>query len=80
MIETMATQIHDQHTENEVRSQRVKSGADRWDEVWEGVYVLNPLPNNEQQEQVVELVSVLRESIVLTKLGRVFPGVNVSYR
>lgn len=76
----MATLIHDAYTEAEVRAQRAKSGADRWDEVWEGVYVMNPLPNNEHQRLITGLTHVLYEIIELNSLGRVFPGVNVSDR
>lgn len=76
----MATLIHDAYTEAEVRAQRVKSGADRWDEMWDGVYVMNPLPNNEHQEIANSLGAALYDIVSSRKLGRVFPGVNVSDR
>jgi Uma2 family endonuclease len=56
---------------------RQASGADRWDEVWDGVYVMNPLPNNEHQDLVTELVFNFR---LLFGRGAVFPGVNLSDR
>jgi len=59
---------------------RVGSDGDQYDEVWEGVYIVTPLPNCDHQEIVGELDSILREVIVRTKLGRVFPGVNLSDR
>ncbi len=74
----MATLIHDQHTEEQLHAQRVASGADRWDEVWEGVYVMNPLPNNEHQRFVSRLTYVLCDIVENSGMGSVFPGVNVS--
>ena len=76
----MATLIHDQHTEEKLRAQRAESGADRWDEVWEGVYVMNPLPDNEHQQFVSKLTYVLYDVVEVSGLGSVYPGVNVSDR
>jgi Uma2 family endonuclease len=59
--------------------QRQETGADRWDEVWEGVYVMSPGPNEEHQDFVAELVFILK-TVVPRKIGRVYPGINVSDR
>jgi len=58
--------------------ERRESGADRWDEVWDGVYVMNPLPNNVHQELVGDLYEVLKAATSDVPNRRVFPGVNVS--
>ena len=76
----MGTLVLDPHVERKVRAERAASGADRWDEVWEGVYVMSPLPNNEHQEVVGKLTTVLEISLGWTGLGDVRPGVNVSDR
>jgi Uma2 family endonuclease len=74
----MAVLINDPSLEGRFIEQRKLCGSDRWDEVWEGVYIVSPLPNNEHQEIVTELIYVLREIVVHGGLGRVFPGVNLS--
>jgi hypothetical protein len=38
----MATPITDPLTEEQVRAQRAATGADLYDEVWDGVYVVAP--------------------------------------
>jgi len=45
----MATLIKNPELEERLRAERRASGAFRWDEVWEGVYVMAPLPNDEHQ-------------------------------
>jgi Uma2 family endonuclease len=59
-------------------SLRRASGNDRWDEVWDGVYLLMPNPNIEHQEIAAGLTMVLGPVVKWPGLGRVFPGVNVS--
>jgi len=76
----MAIMVLDPDVEEQVLALRVGSDGDQYDEVWEGVYIVTPLPNCDHQEIVGELDSILREVIVRTKLGRVFPGVNLSDR
>ena len=75
----MATVIMDRQFAERLRQERVVAGSDRWDEVWDGTYMMTPLPNNEHQDIVGGFVDVLRES-----LGRgstkVYPGANVSDR
>lgn len=50
---------------------------DRYDEVWEGMLVMSPLPGNQHQIFVCNLSSALLS--VVTR-GKVYPGVNVSDR
>lgn len=75
----MATVIMDRGLAEELRQERIAAGSDRWDEVWEGTYMMAPLPNVEHQELVGVLVCVLRE-IVSRNGGIVLPGTNVSDR
>lgn len=75
----MATVVMDRRFAEELREQRAVAGSDRWDEVWEGTYMMAPLPNIEHQELVGAIVSVLRV-IVPTSRGLVLPGTNVSDR
>jgi Uma2 family endonuclease len=72
--------INDPWTENRLREERQAADVDHYDEVWEGVYMMTPFPNNEHQELVLELTAVLREVVKKGSLGRVFPGANVSDR
>jgi Uma2 family endonuclease len=59
---------------------RRDSGAARYDEVWEGLYVMSPMPNLEHQWLVGRLVSILSNVITDAGLGAVYPGANVSDR
>lgn len=43
----MATMIHDRLLEERLHNERAATGADRYDEIWEGVYMMAPMPNNE---------------------------------
>lgn len=55
-------------------------GGDRYDEVWDGVYVMSPLANDEHQWLVGKFFRVFDEAIGDAGLGEVRPGVNVSDR
>lgn len=46
----MATVVMDHDFAERLRQERAAAGADRWDEVWEGTYMMAPAPNNEHQE------------------------------
>jgi Uma2 family endonuclease len=55
-------------------------GLDRHDEVWDGVYVMAPLADDEHQGLVGQLVAILMILIEWPGLGKVRPGVNISDR
>jgi Uma2 family endonuclease len=57
---------------------RQKRGIDKYDEVWDGVYVMPPLANNPHQKLVGFLTPIYHE--VVPQGGQVFPGANVSDR
>jgi len=80
MNKFMATIIHDKQLEERLRAERVATGADRYDEVWKGTYMLAPMPNNEHQFLVARLTRILDELVTDTDRGMVFPGANVSDR
>ncbi len=62
-----------------IRDRQARS-IDKFDEVWEGVYVVPPLANNVHQGLVTALTYILYVVINLKNCGRVFPGANVSDR
>ena len=76
----MTMLIHEAHLEEQLIAERRATGADRFDEVWEGVYVMAPFPNDEHQELVVGLSSVLQVLLEWGARGAVRAGVYVSDR
>jgi Uma2 family endonuclease len=76
----MAALIQDVDLSRQLIAERRRLGHDRFDEVWEGVYVMNPLPNNEHQELQGHLNSLLQTVVWESQLGRVMPGANISDR
>jgi len=59
---------------------RKKSGLDHHDEVWDGVYVMSPLANDEHQEVGTNLAGCFVVAIAMMGLGQVRAGSNVSDR
>jgi len=72
--------VLDPYVEEQILAERTGSDGDQYDEVWEGVYVMTPLPNNDHQVLVGEFAFVLGEAVGRVGLGQVFPGVNLSDR
>jgi Uma2 family endonuclease len=64
-------------TEKLIRRRR-ETGADRYDEVWNGVYVMSPIANNEHQWLATRLSGIISNVIDSQNRGRVFAGANVS--
>src|SRR4051812_18587921 len=60
--------------------ERKRLGLDRYDEVWEGMYVMPSMPTNTHQKLVADLSDILTEVIKRAALGEHFPGANVSDR
>jgi Uma2 family endonuclease len=65
---------------DELIQERKRKGADRYDEVWDGVYVMPSMPSLEHQELVHDLGAIFDEVVKRPGLGKVYPGVNVSDR
>lgn len=76
----MATLITDPELEQELIAQRQAWGVDRYDEVWDGVYIMAPMANDEHQYLVKELTAVLTIAVDWAGLGQTRPGVNISDR
>jgi len=76
----MTVLIRDPEMCDRLRSERQSTGLDRWDEVWEGVYVMAPLPNDEHQAIQAKLVGVLLAAVGWSGEADVRGGVNVSDR
>jgi Uma2 family endonuclease len=74
----MATLITDPLFEAALLQQRQAAGADRHDEVWEGVYWMAPQPNNEHQDLVAELTAILKINVDWKNHGRTLPGTNIT--
>ena len=60
--------------------QRKAWELDRYDEVWDGLYVIPPNVNNEHQQIVARVAAIMQDVIGWPGLGEVCPGVNVSDR
>jgi hypothetical protein len=76
----MTMLIRDQALEYELLEKRKAMGADRYDEVWDGVYVMSPMANNDHQAFVAELTKTIGVAVDWKGLGRTLAGVNVSDR
>ncbi len=76
----MASIILDADLERTIIEDRQARGADHFDEVWEGVYIMAPLADNEHQRLATRLATVLDQVIQEHGLGAVYAGCNVSDR
>ncbi|MBV8782086.1 MAG: Uma2 family endonuclease [Phycisphaerae bacterium] len=70
--------VNDSRLEEELIADRRERGIDKFDEVWDGMYVMAPIANNEHQAIQGGLTAILSILISLEKLGDVHPGANVS--
>jgi Uma2 family endonuclease len=76
----MAVLVTDPDVGEELIAARRASGADRFDEVWEGLYVMAPLANDEHQAVQVGLAAAFQNAVGWSGDGLVRAGVNVSDR
>ena len=76
----MTTLITDRDLEQRLQAERCALGADRYDEVWEGTYMMAPMPNDEHQQLVNRFAAIFQDVIDWPGLGHVRPGVNISDR
>lgn len=74
----MTAMIADRNLETRLIAERQALGHDRHDEVWEGVYVMSPLADNEHQQFAFRLAMVLQEALGFDSDANVYAGVNVS--
>ena len=71
--------VKDADLADELIQERKRTGANRYDEVWEGMYVMPSMPNNAHQLLVGDLGDVF-EVVKKARLGQSYPGANVSDR
>ncbi|MBI5761790.1 MAG: Uma2 family endonuclease [Planctomycetales bacterium] len=76
----MATLVLESHVENRILAERKATGGDRYDEVWDEVYIMSPMANNEHQDLAIEFATIFRMTLDWTGLGHVYAGVNVTDR
>src|SRR5262249_53859900 len=72
--------VKDVERADELIQERIRKGADRYDEVWDGVYVMPSMPTLEHQGLVHDLDAIFNEVVKRPGLGQVYPGANVSDR
>ena len=63
-----------------LRAEREMADGNNYDEVWDGVYIVSPFPNNEHQEIATLLCFAFVSLVSIPGMGIVYDGVNVSDR
>lgn len=76
----MPTVVLDLELQQRLQAERAATGADRYDEVWEGTYMMAPMPNDEHQQLVSRFVAIFQDVLDWAGRADVRPGVNVSDR
>ncbi len=62
----------------DVQAMRKKTGADRWDEVWEGVLHMPPMPNRDHQDLEWALETYLRLHSAPSRQAKVYHQINLA--
>jgi Uma2 family endonuclease len=76
----MATMVLDRFVEQQILARRRECGGDRFDEVWEGVYIMSPLADNQHQQIQSRFVSAIQNLVGWDSGYNVLSGANVSDR
>jgi len=76
----MTILVMDPALEERLKQERKAWGADAYDEVWDGVLIMTPYPNNEHQKLLSRLTLILQEILGWSEAGDAFAGVNLSDR
>jgi len=76
----MVALITDPGLQRRIIAHRRRLGIDRWDEVWDGVYVMAPAADNQHFDVSNDFQFVFTTVIKLPGLGRCLAGVNISDR
>jgi Uma2 family endonuclease len=74
----MSTLVTDPSLSASLIADRRSRGADRFDEVWDGVYVMAPAPNDEHQSIATRLARIFVEVIEDSGLGQVRNAINLA--
>ena len=75
-----AVLVSDLETATRLRAEREASDAGKYDEVWDGVYVVSPIANTLHQRLVMQLILALQSVLDLDGSDRMYAGINVSDR
>ena len=76
----MATLIMEPLIERKLLDHRRACGGDKFDEVWDGIYVVMPFVNSQHQEIVARISTAFCNSLAGRPDAHVFAGVNISDR
>jgi Uma2 family endonuclease len=74
----METLVLDPRQSERLQAERQARGLDGYDEVWDGVYVMAPSPNDEHQQVSIRLARPFLEVVEDAELGIVRPCVNLA--
>jgi len=70
----MVMVVLDRRAQRELIRERRRAGGDRHDEVWDGIYIMSPDPNNEHQEIGGDLHFAFKSGLSAVGRVRVLPG------
>jgi Uma2 family endonuclease len=70
--------ICDQHLADDLIVKRQACGGDRYDEVWDGVYIISPARNIEDQSLASEIGAIIKTQVDWNDRGLTLVGANVS--
>jgi|SRR6056297_854898 len=76
----MGLLIQDELLSERLIAERVANGHDRYDEVWDGVYVMSPIADNQHQSLASTITSVIQNCFDWRGFGLTLAGANVSDR
>jgi Uma2 family endonuclease len=74
----MGVWIRDSLLSDRLIAERRATGADRYDEVWDGEYVMSPMANNEHQQLAGVLTAIFTQIVGVGEGIWCQPGANVS--
>ena len=76
----MAVLVLDPDLESHLKAVRRQNDSDGHDEVWEGLHVIAPLPNDDHQDIQASFLAMLKEALGWDSPAKIRAGVNVSDR
>lgn len=76
----MAMLVLEHYVEDRLIAERKATGIDRYDEVWDDVYVIPPIADNEHQALIGDFTAIFAMTISWPDFGQAYPGVNVTDR
>ena len=72
--------VLDEFVATRIKAERKHSGIDRYDEVWDGLYTIPPIRDNEHLDLQCGLSCAIKNAFVTERRPRVQAGANVSDR